>query len=58
MLKPTLTVFIFFVGIALVSVGYVTVSKVWVAIDIGLGACLILGAIVIAIMGFRKRLRE
>jgi len=58
MLKATLTVFIFFIGIALVSVGYVTVSKVWVAIDIGLGACLLLGAIVIAIMGFRKRLRE
>ena len=58
MLKATLTVFIFFIGIALISVGFVTISKVWVAIDIGLGACLVLAAIVIAVRGFRSRLRE
>jgi len=58
LLKATLTVFVFFVGIALISVGCVTINKVWVCIDIGLGAGCIVAAIVIAIMGFRKRLRD
>jgi VIT1/CCC1 family predicted Fe2+/Mn2+ transporter len=58
LLKATLTVFIFFIGFALISVGFVTINKVWAAINIGLGTCLILAAIVIAVRGFRSRMRE
>ena len=58
MLKATLTVFIFFTGIAFISVGCVTVSKVWVSIDIGLGICLILSAIIFAIIRAMRRLRN
>jgi len=58
MLKPTLTVFIFFIGIAFISVGCVTISEVWLDIDIGLGASLILCSAVLAIIGVIKKMRE
>jgi hypothetical protein len=57
MLKATLTVFVFFIGIAFISVGYVTVSKIWVCIDIGLGISCILGSSVFAWIRVMKRIR-
>jgi len=57
MLKATLTVFVFFIGIALISVGCVTVNKVWVGIDISFGAGCILGSSVFAWIRVMKRIR-
>jgi hypothetical protein len=58
MLKGTLTVFVFFIGIAFISVGFVTKTDVWREADISLGVCLIFGSAILGIIKIVKSLRS